>query len=123
MDRSTPGAIATLVALTSLAACTGERPRTDAPASPAVAPESGSTAACGATSRADARRVNRLFVERHTTSDGYIRGITGHGISRDDDGWFLLVIVDPSARDASDRHACFEGVRVECEPGGPFIAH
>ena len=86
----------------ALSACTSEDPKS-----------------CGPAARDEAQAANQAFFEKFATGSGYRAGITGHGLSKDDEGWFILALVSPG-RTSADRPDCFEGVPVDYETGGPF---
>ena len=87
-------------------------------------------AACGCTSdepegcdpatRGEARTASEAFLDENVTKDGYRDGISGHGLSENEQGWFILVTVSPGEMDSVVRPRCFDGVPVEYATGGPF---
>ena len=80
----------------------------------------GEPAGCGPATRGEAETANQAFFEEYATDGGYRAGITGHGLSEDGEGWFILVLVSAEQPDSADRPGCYEGVPVEYETGGPF---
>ena len=86
----------------ALSACTSEEPES-----------------CGPATHREAQAANEAFFEKFATAGGYRDGITGHGMSKNDQGWFILALVSPE-RTSTDRPSCFEGVPIDYETGGPF---
>jgi hypothetical protein len=75
---------------------------------------------CEPATRGEARTASEAFLEKNATEAGYRDGITGHGLSENDQGWFILVTVSPGEMDSVVRPHCFEGVPIEYATGGPF---
>lgn len=73
----------------------------------------GSEGSCGPATSEEAEAANDRFFAVNATDDGYRDpAFLGNGVSEDDSGYFILVVVD-ERNGAGDRPACFDGVPVQ----------